>query len=338
MLNERIVADLPLGILLLTPEGRVATANPAAQSLLSLAAGYENRDAASVLAGTPALAGVAARALDPGTARGTARVQESVAGEPRTLVVRWAPLEDGRHVVSIDDLTEIQDRDRRARQTATLTGVGRLANHLAHELKNPLGALKLYALLLSRQVRDGKASGGELAEKIARAVDQLSGLVSGLAGMGTPGALDLAPVVLDRVVDGALAGVEERIRSIGIELAREGQSTPVTVMADAGALQSAVAAVVRNAVDAMPDGGRLTLRGHRRNTAEVELTVQDSGPGMTPEVQAHLFEPFFTTKADGIGLGLVSARQVVEQHGGRVEVSSQTGTGTTVRVVLPASK
>jgi signal transduction histidine kinase len=109
-------------------------------------------------------------------------------------------------------------------------------------------------------------------------------------------------------------------------------------MADADALQAAVTAFVRNAVDAMPDGGRLTVAVRAGQPGEGELTVRDTGPGMTGEVQARLFEPFFTTKTDGIGLGLVSARQVVEQHGGRVEVSSQTGAGTTVRVVLPASK
>jgi signal transduction histidine kinase len=338
MLNERIVAELPLGILLLTPGGRIATANPAAQSMLSLSAGFEDREAASVLARTPALAGVAARALDRGAGGGAARVQECVAGRPRTLVVRWTPLDDGGLLLSIDDLTELQDKDLRARQSATLVGVGRLTNHLAHELKNPLGALKLYALLLSRQVREGKASGGELADKIARAVDQLSGLVSGLAGMGTPGALDLVPVALDGVVDGALAAIEERLRTMEIELVRSRPATPVTVMADAAALQGALTALIRNAVDAMPGGGRLTLGVGPGKSGEAELTVQDTGPGMTAEVQARLFEPFFTTKADGVGLGLVSTRQVIDQHGGRVEVSSQAGAGTTVRVVLPASK
>jgi len=241
-------------------------------------------------------------------------------------------------VASFTEVTEGGAPQGRDRWRTTLTGVGRLTSHMAHELKNPLGALKLYALLLSRQLRDGQGQARELAEKIARAVDQLSSQVSELSAFGSSGTLELAAVPLAEVAEQCLDAVATDAQILGVEVVRRYDATSPTVRMDARALQRAVLALVRNALDAMPSGGTLTVCVPSGSSAEAELTVRDTGPGMGPEVQARLFEPFFTTKTDGVGLGMAMARQVVEQHGGRVEVSSQLGAGTTVRVVLPGPK
>jgi signal transduction histidine kinase len=331
-LNERVVASAAHGVLVLDGQGRVRAANPAARTLLGLA----TAPVGAALGQLPALKAVAERA-QASPANGTAEVRVIVDGVARSLVVQWAPLGNGEGtVVTVLDLTALREAEAAQRRRDALAGVARLTNHVAHELKNPLGALKLYALLLERQLRDTKPDGRELAEKIARAVDHLSTLVSEVGSFLQPGRPDLAPTSLGEVVEAALAAVTERAQATGIEIVRRLAAGSAALPADPRALREAVLAFVRNAVEAMPEGGTLTVELSEAGPEALALAIQDTGPGIAPELQSRLFEPFFTTKREGIGLGMTVAHQVVEQHGGQVEVCSQPGAGTTVRVVLPA--
>jgi two-component system sensor histidine kinase TtrS len=312
-------------------------ANAAAQSVLGLPAGVEGREAGKALAGAPAVAELAERALRK-PSEGTPTVVRVGEGERvRALAVEWAPVPDETGGGVILWLDEVGEAGRGERGQATLRGIGRLTSHMAHELKNPLGALKLYALLLSRQMREGQEQARELAEKIARAVDQLSTEVSSLSAFGPAATLEATTISLTAVADGCLAAVDTDAAARGIQLVRRYEASP-TVRADARALQRAVLAFVQNGLEAMTSGGTLTVAVAGAGSPEAEVAIQDTGAGMPPQVQVRLFEPFFTTKPDGIGLGMALARQTVEQHGGRVEVSSQPGAGTTVRVVLPGQR
>src|SRR5262249_13210051 len=152
-------------------------ANAVAQATLGLPAGVEGRDARTALAGTPGLADVAGRALRGPTGDAPELVQVGEGATARALVVQWAPVPGdsaGGVILSLADAPQGRPAAGGDRGPAMLTGIGRLTSHMAHELKNPLGALKLYALLLSRQLREGQGQASELAEKIARAVDSLS--------------------------------------------------------------------------------------------------------------------------------------------------------------------
>jgi signal transduction histidine kinase len=238
--------------------------------------------------------------------------------------------------MSLVDLSATRTAEATARRVATLAGVGRLTHHVAHDLKNPLGALKLYALLLERHVREAKSDGRELTEKIARAIDHLAVVVTEVTGFGLPGPLDRSTVALATVADASLATLAERAASAGVEVVRRDEPG-VTALADARALRRVLEGLVENALDAMKSGGRLTVSSRRATAEEVEVAVEDTGAGMPADVQARLFEPFFTTKTDAVGLGMAIASQVVGQHGGRIEVRSQPSVGTAVRIVLPAA-
>ncbi|HEV8637450.1 MAG TPA: ATP-binding protein, partial [Chloroflexota bacterium] len=296
MLNERIVASAAHVLIVLDPGGHVLAANPAARVLLHLPADAAAHEVGAALAEVPELSAAATRAL-ASPAGGITETRQLVGGVPRVLVSQWAPLGDQDGVViSLMDLTPLRGAELRERRSTVLAGVARLTNHVAHELKNPLGALKLYALLLERQLRDTKPDGRELAEKIGRAVDHLSTLVSEVGGFTHGGALDLVPTALADVADAALAVVEERAQTCRVEIVRRYAAGSPTVPADARALREAVLALVRNAVEAMPGGGTLTVEVGGAGAGEWELTVHDTGPGMPGELQSRLFEPFFTTK------------------------------------------
>lgn len=339
MLNERIVTRIGLGVLVLDRQGRVLLANPALIDTLALAGDIVGVDAQTALAAAPAVVELAVRALGA-PAPGLDEVGVVIRGELRWLVIHQAPLEDGAGaggaVLSVLDVTSLRAFEAGRRRAATFAGLAQLSSHVAHELKNPLGALKLYALLLQRQSREGRASSPDLIEKIARAVDHLSAAIGEVTSLAVPEPVEPKVVSPGALLDDGLAGMAERLKAASIEVVRSDDAPGLTAWADARGLGRVIATVIENAIDAMPAGGTLTTGVSPAGPREVALTVQDSGRGIPEDVQARLFEPFVTTKAGGIGLGMALARQVIEQHGGRLEVHSRPGEGTAVRIVLPA--
>jgi signal transduction histidine kinase len=340
--GARVVESLAQGVIALDPHGRVLHANPAARALLGLAGRVEGQDLGSMLAEAPEVGRVATAALTQPAGIAWTELPVRIGGRPRLLGVHWAPLrgEDGSApagvVLSLVDLSAARTAESAARQLAALAGVSRLTHRVAHDLKNPLGALKLYALLLERHVREAKPDGRELTEKIARAIDHLAAVVTEVTAFGLPGPLDRSAVALAPLADASLATLAERVASAGVEVVRRDEPG-VTALADARALRRVLEELVENALDAMKSGGRLTVSSGRTTAKEVEVAVEDTGAGMPADVQARLFEPFFTTKTDAVGLGMAIASQVIGQHGGRIEVRSEPSVGTAVRIVLPAA-
>jgi signal transduction histidine kinase len=339
-LNEQAAASAEQGIVVLDCQGRVLLANPPARSLLGLGEDVEGRTIVDLLGEVPESVRLGTTGAGcPGQGERW-EVETVIGGRPRALGIRAASLAAGAApggsagvVLSITDLT--------GQREAVLDGLGRLGRHLAHQLKNPLGALQLYVLLLERQFQQERPDGRELVGKITRATGQLSDLIGELMTLGVPGSLERATVALDGLVEECLAAVSERVSALGVRVVREGVAD-LKVTADTRLLRRALAALVENALDAMPSGGTLTLSGSRAvrgAAAGVELLVADTGTGMSPDVQARMYEPFFSTKTrtNAIGLGMTIASHVIALHGGRIEVRSQPGHGTVVRVALPTT-
>jgi signal transduction histidine kinase len=336
-LSDDIVASLAAGVLVVDSGGTVRMASARARTLLG---GPATGEGATIGDGSALRAVLAAVADGPGA--GWREVVVTVAGEPRVLGVQATPLrrngaspgDRADMVLTLTDVTDARTADSTARRLAALAGVGRLAHHVAHDLKNPLGALKLYTLLLERQLPDGRADSRDLAEKIGRAIDHLTAVVAEVTALGSAGA-EREPVPVAGLLDGCLAAVAERAAAARIEVVRRDEPG-LTVRGDPRALRQVMDALVDNALDAMPEGGTLTVSASRGADRTVGITVEDSGTGLSPATQALLFEPFFTTKPDNVGLGATIAGHIIEEHGGRLLVRSEPKVGTTIRVALPA--
>jgi signal transduction histidine kinase len=334
--DDPLAGSLAAGVLILDSRGAVRLANPRARALLG---GSGSGDGAAI--GDPgAVSAVLAAAADaPET--GWKEVALVVAGETRVLGVQATPLGEGSAsgkrgdvLLMLADLTGARAANGDERWVATLAGIGRLTHHVAHELKNPLGALKLYTLLLERQLRDAKPDSRDLAEKIGRAIDHLTSVVADVTAFGPAGTLERETVAVGTLLDEVLAAVAERATTAGIQVVRRDEPG-IGVRGDARTLRQALRAFVDNAMDAMPRGGTLTVSLAREDRT-IGITVADSGAGLSPEAQARLFEPFFTTKPDKVGLGATIAGHIIEQHGGRIVVRSEPKVGTTIRIALPA--
>ncbi len=206
-----------------------------------------------------------------------------------------------------------------------LAALGELSAVVAHEVRNPLGVIFNSIGSLRRLVRPA-GDAKMLFDIVEEEADRLNRIVGDLLDFARPSTPQVLPELLDRVAEDAV-GAAIAQHGGRVELARDFDPDLPPVAMDARLVRQAVLNVAVNAVQAMPRGGRITLRTRREPTA-ARVEIEDSGPGIPDEVRERIFEPFFTTKASGTGLGLAVVRRIVEGHGGEVTVWSAPGAGT----------
>ena len=224
----------------------------------------------------------------------------------------------------------------RARSGA-LAALGRVAAQVAHEINNPLGGLKIYAMLVGKRLSThGDRHGVDLAGKIGQAVDRLAALVSDITAYGRPADLHREPTDPDELVQECLALVQDKVQERQIEVSYELDGGLGLLSLDAREIHKALMNLLVNAVEAMEPGGRLGVRTSREDDG-VRIRVSDTGCGMDTPTLGRAYDLFFTTKPGGTGLGMAIVRSAVERHGGRIEIDTAPGRGTTVELVIPAS-
>jgi signal transduction histidine kinase/putative methionine-R-sulfoxide reductase with GAF domain len=227
---------------------------------------------------------------------------------------------------------DLERAQRRLIQGERLAALGEMSAVMAHEVRNPLAVIFNSLGSLRRLVRPA-GDAKMLLDIVEEEADRLNRIVGDLLDFARPPVPDLRREPLDRVVEDAV-GAALAQPPPGVEIARELDPTLPPVPMDPRLVRQAILNVVVNAVQAMPDGGRLTLRT-RADGDEAVLEIEDTGEGIPDEVRARIFEPFFTTKASGTGLGLAVVRRIVEGHGGTVVVRSRPGDGTVFSLRLP---
>lgn len=231
------------------------------------------------------------------------------------------------------DVTEEHALRERLRRAEWLSVIGELAAVTAHELRNPLTAIRATAQLGCMLSEVQKKDDALL--RIMAEIDRLNEFVGDLLLLTCDDGKEVAPVALRDVVDDALAMVQGKALLHRIEIARRLAPDLPILSANRQLLRHAILHLLVNAIQAMPDGGTLTVTAGA-NCDAVHLTVEDTGKGMSPEILSRLFTPFSTTRAGRSGLGLAVSHQIiVDYHGGDIQVHSELGKGTTVRVQLP---
>ena len=225
-------------------------------------------------------------------------------------------------------------------QAAKLASVGELAASIAHELNNPLATVSLRVESLLSQTAADDPRRRQL-EVVEQEVDRMAGLVANLLQFSRRGQPQASTVdVADDLVK-TLELMQHNLRTRRIEVVQEFSTDVPVIQADRQLLRQVFLNLLTNASDAMPDGGTLSLRvtpgsleGGRR---AVVIEFADTGVGILPEHLRRVMEPFFTTKEEGkgTGLGLAICRRAVQEHGGAIQITSEVGKGTTVRIVLP---
>jgi two-component system NtrC family sensor kinase len=278
-----------------------------------------------------------------------AELDVTLGGELRSFRLSKIPMRlEGdaiSHVITIgEDVTESRRTQGQIMQSEKLAAIGQLAAGVMHEINNPLATISACVAAITGRLdtlnKKEKAAVEEYLEIIDKEVDRCTRIVDGLLDFSRPKAKTKDKVVLNALVEETLFLLKHHQRFKRLTVTRELDPAQPTTTGNSEQLTQVLMALMLNAVDAMDDRGRLTVRTGRssHHFDEVVLEIEDNGIGIPRADQSKIFEPFYTTKPPGrgTGLGLSICYGIVEQHRGRIEVDSQPGRGSIFRVYLPA--
>ena len=225
-------------------------------------------------------------------------------------------------------------------QAEKLTSLGQMAASIAHEVNNPLAGVLVYTQLLTKKIAGNKFSKEVALDYLSKMDSELARstrLIRNLLDFARQSPPALREVNLNEVVNRALDLAAHSAELQHIQIIKELNPSVPELVADFDQLQQVCTNLILNAIQAMPEGGRLTLRTSTANDSQLKIEVQDTGCGISPENIRKLFTPFFTTKGKGkgVGLGLAVAYGIIQRHKGRIAVQTKEGEGTTFTIYLP---
>jgi signal transduction histidine kinase len=232
-------------------------------------------------------------------------------------------------------LDRLEQTERNALRAEQLAWVGQMAAGIAHEVRNPLAAIKILVQSAADPVREVPFGARDLSV-LEREITRLEGIVSGFLDFARPPEPDKTQVELRPLLDQVAAGLRARadLQRVAVEI--DTPADPVTLHADPNQLRQLVYNLLYNALDAQPRGGHVRLAAEAAGGA-AEVRVEDRGGGLPAGLGDRIFEPFVSTKSAGMGLGLSICRRVAEAHGGSIRAADRAGGGTVFTVRLPRS-
>ncbi|HEY1272798.1 MAG TPA: ATP-binding protein [Terriglobales bacterium] len=330
---DRILETLPCGVLLTSGGGRILRANPEAFRILDRHnEGAEPTSVAQLSVSVQELL-AASRQTNHETELRVAFATEGV----RWLAARYAALREGNDDTAIYILRDVSERKRldeieaRCRRDQELASVATL---LAHEIRNPLGSLELFAGLLMDSALASEQR--QWVDHVQAGVRMLSATVNNVLHFHSAPALQRAPLDIGQLLRWTTDFVAPLARQSGTIVSLQNSLSGVVLAADRHRLQQVLLNLILNSFHAMPEGGWVELRGRVSpdgNAAVVE--VADAGPGIPADQQDVIFEPGFTDRSGSPGLGLTVCRNIVTQHGGEIRARNRNGGGAIFTVTLP---
>jgi PAS domain S-box-containing protein len=254
----------------------------------------------------------------------------------------------------LTDITALKRLEQQIRRSDRLASLGTLSAGMAHEIKNPLVSIKTFTQLLPERYQDSDFR-ETFSNLIGHEIDRIDSLVNQLLRFARPAKPLLRPMHVHDVLEKSLMLVGHRLYQKEIKLSRSWNADVDTIRADADQLEQVFLNFFLNAMDAMNQGGELTVETEIRSAADwvssvdatvnagtngavhevLRITVRDDGEGIRSEDIPHVFDPFFTTKDYGTGLGLSVVHGIVQEHGGQIEVESELAKGTAFHILLP---
>ena len=218
-----------------------------------------------------------------------------------------------------------------------LQAMGEMAVQLAHEIRNPLGSIELFASMLASRLRS-RPDLVNLTEQIVTGVQFLNTIVTNMLTFTKVSRPQFTTFDLNQMIDETLLFFEPVCRQRKVQASRRGASQVITMEADVDMLRQMLINLMMNGLQAMPERGQLIVRSQVRDAQSVELDVEDTGIGIPEENLDRIFDPFFTTNEKGTGLGLSLVHQIVQKHNGTITAESRFGRGTRFHITLPVTQ
>jgi two-component system sensor histidine kinase PilS (NtrC family) len=339
-LHERIVQSIRSGLVTTDFQGRIYSFNAAAEEITGYAEEDVRGQDASIFFGD--ITEIVAASL------ATERKDESPRFEADCLTAEGLRLRLGFSVsplfaetgettgtvITFQDLTHIRALEETSRRQDRLAAIGRMAASIAHEIRNPLAAMR-GSIQMLRADMQGNSAETELMEIILRESDRLNRIISDFLSYARPRSIVQAKVDVGELLKQTFMLLRHSAE-VNSEQVIEAEIPPVPLLinADSEQLQQVFWNLARNALQAMPAGGKLRAEVQNRAPNRLQVAFSDNGRGMSPEQVEHLFEPFSSTTG-GTGLGLSIVYQIIRDHGGTINVRSRQEQGTTITIELP---
>ena len=340
--SDNVVENVPIGLLALDHQGKIAAFNNGAESILQLSAPQ--------VLGQEADRIIPPQLLDEiNQSKNQADVIEKEI-ECKTADGKIVPLEIGAsslkdendvflgNVLLFKDLTEVRALRREVARSQRLASVGRLAAGVAHEIRNPLSSIKGFATYFKERYPD-RPDDQQTADIMIQEVDRLNRVVGQLLEFARPISIKRQPISLQTLLKDSIRLIEDRAAEKNISILTRNDAGIDAVWGDPDRINQILLNLYLNAIDSMQNGGELRVQlSSEGDSQEICIKVSDTGCGINPEHLPKVFDPYFTTKSTGTGLGLAIAHNIVETMDGRIKVESHKKRGTTFTVTLPNSK
>jgi two-component system, sensor histidine kinase FlrB len=325
---DGILESLSMGVLVMDDGETITRSNRAAETLLGTTDdALRNRRASEILAG----AGL------------------SVCDRPQCIgqavvSISQVPLhndsgERSGHLILFQDITRIYHLEEQLQRKERLAAMGELIGRIAHEIRNPLGSVELFASMLQRDLGE-HSSAKRYAQQISQAVQSMDRLLTNLLLYTRPVRLARGWHSAESLIDESIKLAAHAMTKVPVEIRVDISQEIHSIWCHDGQLKQVLVNLVLNAAQAMPNGGVVAISlcqepSQTLGVAAVRLTVRDSGIGIDPAHQSRIFDPFFSTKDAGTGLGLAIVYSIVDAHQGRIDVDSTVGQGTACSIILP---
>jgi PAS domain S-box-containing protein len=259
-------------------------------------------------------------------------------GKGLPLGITTSLLSDARGKITgatalIRDLTLIKRLKRDAQEKERLKAIGDLASGVAHEIRNPLNALRLSLGKLKGMGEEGTQ---KLLEIISQEIERIEKTIEDFLNFTRPFKLSLSSVNLNQIINETVALLEEKALGSSIMIRKELEVLP-SLRGDEQALRKVFMNIIRNSIDASGEGGEIVIRA-RRSRSGVQLSISDTGTGIAPGDLKRIFDPYFSKKRGGTGLGMSIAKRIIESHEGSIVIKSEVGKGTTVNILFPLKR
>ncbi len=349
---QKIFSSLIDGILLVSKDLRILQANPAAEELFRCPQEtIENLPLAELFPDQPEIQNKIEQSLTTGASYRDVEcsgLQKHKSLFPASLTISPYMDQEGSiegALLLVKDMSLLKELQEFSRPLDNLSTLASLALGMAHEIRNPLGGIRASAQLLRQELENTEQQ--EYLDVVISEVDRINRMVERMMNFTKPRDLNISATNIHKVLNDILLLEKESLAKHKIRLEQVYDPSLPDIEADVDQLKQVFLNLIRNGVEATPGKGKIQLftrvgSGYSIKTApdspprqSIVVEIIDSGSGMDTATMKNLFTPFFTTKSKGSGLGLPISLQIVENHGGKIKITSEKGLGTTVQVFLP---